>query len=217
MPDGDKFSWGLHGTGSRTLLNLVRSCPDLERLADQAAKVITQQFKKQSIRRVVTESFGVLCKSLPQLEADAAAPLKAMGDARRELQEIGRFAGTDDFGVVIAHGAADALERLRASGQSYSRSELKKEILSATTMVVLDHAVFAAKRNDLMQESARPASDQINYERALTQAVVERMGVTFDRVLEKPDDDAVRAPRRRAQRLEFTLERLNAPITTTLQ
>jgi len=53
MPDGDKFYWGVHGTGSRKLLNLVRSGAGLEFAADQGAKVVTEQLKNASVQNVL--------------------------------------------------------------------------------------------------------------------------------------------------------------------
>jgi len=70
MPDGDKFYWGVRGTGSRKLLNLVRSGAGLELAADQGAKVVTEQLKNASVQNVLNVGLGILVGALPRVESD---------------------------------------------------------------------------------------------------------------------------------------------------
>lgn len=90
MPDGDKFYWGVRGTGSRTLLNLVRSGAGLDVAADQGAKVVTEQMKKASVRGVLSDGIDILVSALPRVESDASAPDRPVALAQAALRGLPR-------------------------------------------------------------------------------------------------------------------------------
>jgi len=216
MPDGDKFYWGVRGAGSRTLLSLARAGAGLELVADQGAKLVTGQLKKPVIRRVLAESLRILEPALPRFETDSSVPLPMADEVHGLFRRLRSNVTSDDFAAVTVRSAEDAYDRLRCSGRALPHSELTQELGHACTNAVLDYAVLDAKRFGLMSAAGRSANDQLAFERGLVSAVYERMASLFDRVLEGRGDESLRAPRRRSPREEFTLERLHAPLATTM-
>ena len=212
MPDGDKFYWGVRGTGSRTLLNLVRSGAGLDVAADQGAKVVTEQMKRASVRGVLSDGIDILVSALPRVESDVSAPARPVAQAA--LQGLRRTVGNDDAAAVALRAIENTYERLRSSGRSFTRAEVKREVASSCTASLLGRAVFDGTRCELMREVGRPAPQQLVYERELAAGVTERMATNFDKVFERGPDETIRSPRRRSQPKSFNLDQLHAPLSS---
>ncbi len=213
MPDGDKFYWGVRGTGSRTFLNLARNVstvPDI--VADQGARVVTAQLKRPLMQRMVRESLGLLEFGLPRVEADCSAPIPGPAVICERFRGLRHEAMGDDFATVTLCAAEGVYERLYASGQAFAREDLKRELLASSTQSTLGHAVFNAKRVVLMAETGRSYPEQHIFERELTIAVADRMRSVGDRICESTTAQAIRSPRRRYEPEDFTLERLHVPL-----
>ena len=217
MPDGDKFYWGVRGTGSRTLLNLVRSGAGLDVAADQGAKVVTEQLKRVPVQGVLRDGIDILVSALPRVESDASAPARPVALAQAALRRLRRTVGNDDAGAVALRALENTYKRLRSSGRSFTRTEVKREVAGTCTTSLLGRAVFDGTRCELMREVGRLAQQQLVYERELAAGVTERMAANFDRVFEHGPDETIRSPRRRSQPKSFNLDQLHAPIVSALQ
>lgn len=217
MPDGDKFYWGVKGSGSRTLLNLTKSGSALGMVADQGAKVINGQLRKPVVRRLLGDVLRILELGLPRLETDCSVRVRPEDDVRGALRQLRSELAGDDFAAVALRMGEGTYERLNASGRSFSRADLKRELGNSCTTAMLGHAVFDTKRSGLMHEAGRSANEQLMFEREVVAAVGERMVPNFERVFEGRSDESLRTPRRRSPREEFTLEKLHAPLATALQ
>ena len=217
MPDGDKFCWGVKGTGSRTLLNLIRSGAALGIVADQGAKVITGHLKKPVVQRLLRDALRILEPGLPRLETDCSVQVRPEDDVRGALRRLRSELAGDDFAAVALRSAEYTYDRLRASGRSFSRADLERELGNSCVTAMLGYAVFDTKRSELMHAAGRSANDELIFERALGVAVGEWTVPNFERVFEGRSDGSLRAPRRRSPREDFTLEKLYAPLATVLQ
>lgn len=214
MPDGDKFYWGVHGTGSRKLLNLVRSGAGLEFAADQGAKVVTEQLKNASVQNVLNGGLEILVGALPRVESDTLAPRKPASMVQRELRNLRSRVGSDDSAAVVHRALENTFERLRSSGRSFTVSEVNREVVGACTAALLGRGVFDGTRSQLMREIGRPAEQQLAYERELASSVAGRTASNFHKVFEKGNGVALRSPRRQSQPRSFTLEELRAPLAS---
>ncbi len=212
MPDGDKFYWGVRGTGSRKLFNLVRSGAGLDLAADQGAKVVTEQLENASVQRVLREGFDILVGALPRVESDPLAPGKPLSVVQRELRDLRCSVGSDDAAAVVHRALENTFERLRSSGRSFTRVEDKPELAGSCTAALLGRGVFDGTRSELMREMGRPAGEQLAYERALASVVAGRTAPNFDKVIEKGSGVALRSPRRQSQPRSNSLEELHAPL-----
>src|SRR5690349_6493973 len=98
MPDGDQFSWGVRGTGSRTLLNLARNpSTALDIVADKGAQVVTAQLKRPLMQRMLREALHLVESGLSQLEGDWTAEIPSPAVLRERLRGLRREAIGDDF------------------------------------------------------------------------------------------------------------------------
>lgn len=173
---------------------------------------MNEQFRKASVREIVAELEALLRRALPQVEGNLTTFLP-MSSVRSALFDLRRKIVSDDFGVVIVQAGGETYDRLGAEGAAMGTPEIRRELLNNIVRSVMDHAVFGAKRSELMREMRRSAPDELQYERELNVEVLDRLAATFDRIITAPEYKAPAAPRRRAERIEFTLERLHAPLT----
>ena len=217
MPDGDKFYWGVKGTGSGRFLSMARRGAAMEVVADQGARVVPGQLNKPEMRRALRDSLRILDLGLPKLESDSSVPLPPEDWVRGEFRRLRNEVRDNAFAAVALRKIEDIYDGLRASGHSFSGADLKKELGAATTKAVLGYAVLDAKRAGLMQETGRSAQAQLAFERTLLAEVDLRMASNLDRVFDGRGDESLRAPRRRSQPREFTLEELHAPFSASLR
>jgi hypothetical protein len=213
MPDGDKFYWGIRGTGSRTFLNLARNASSsLDSVADQGARVVTNQLKRPLVQRVLRESLQLLELALPRLEADCLATIPDSAVFHEQLRHLREEAAGDDFAAVVLRKVESVHERLHASGQSLPRTDLKRELGESCARGILGYAALDPTRSALMKETGRSFAEQRAFEHGLTMGVADRMRSVVDRICDSNSTESIRSPRRRSPREDFTMERLRAPL-----
>ena len=213
MPDGDKFCWGVRGTGSRTFLNLARSASTpLSIVADQAAKVATVQLKRPTMQQAIRGSLRLLELGLPCLEGDSSCALPRPAVVRDKFRQMRQEVAGDDFAAVAVRTFEGKHEQLLASGRAFSFADLRQELGESCAHGILGHAVLDAKRIPLMAETGRSALEQHAFERRVDVETADRISSVINRICESTHTEPIRSPRRRSPREDFTLERLHAPL-----
>lgn len=193
MPDGDVFERKLHGKGWRKAFRAALGKSDFNDLV-----WLLNNAKDEAIRK------GFDCPALDEI-----------GDLVYESLNKPLFDATDFYyqltlnldalaisqtafpGTRLAIEAAKRLyAHLNAEMTPLQRDQVKRKLRQEFTTRILDKEFFSKVREGLMEKSGRNYSEQIIWEKNLTDAVL-----SYKRTVE-----------RRSTTQEWGLDRLNAPL-----
>jgi hypothetical protein len=218
MPDGDKFERGLDkqwrkpyrlacgNTQSSILVdafiestaNDLRSnlpCPSIDEITDAISEAISaqSQFQFGFASTNPVDPHYLLCCRLEEIQTkDIQSPVTRL--AVQAAQSVYAKLEADDGKIT-----------LRTIQDSFSEEFVTQ---------VIDHRCLSSIRDVLMKKSGRNLSDQAEWEASLIEQVKPQARKLLRSAFRDKGSNIIRAPKRLSQRTNWTIERLNQPLSS---
>jgi hypothetical protein len=218
MPDGDKFERRLDkqwrkpyrlAGGDNSLSTLVDafiestandlrcnlSCPSIDEIIDAISEAVLAQSQLQFgfTSSNPVDPHYLLCCRLEEIQTnDIQSPATRL--AVQAAQSVYSKLESDDGKIT-----------LRTIQDCFSEEFVTQ---------VIDHRCLSRIRDGLMEKSGRSASDQSQWEASLIEQIKPQARKLLRSAFRDKGSNTIRAPKRLSQRTNWTIERLNQPLSS---